>query len=212
MDTALFVSQSDLIYHGMICSGESGMPVAGGRFGGPVWQEDDCTLIMQLNHTDTFMYNDASANSLPESGALGFLRIHFGAPCFHKELFQHLHLYEGVLELCAQNLNIRVTADFSSDVICMQIQDNREQPQPIKVSLHMCREPEVCRGTFRAISAFDTQALSNHTLLLHQIFSETCDTGISANDHYCSTAAAVEVRGRTIEKSESDCHVLTTLL
>ena len=70
-DYAQLIARSDLSYTGMIAGGYEGIPVANGRFGGPVWQPSQTTLCMQLNHTDTFMYNDASSESTTEGGALG---------------------------------------------------------------------------------------------------------------------------------------------
>lgn len=66
------VSRSDLTYTGMIDHSPYGIPVGNGRFGGPVWEGNADTLSMQLNHTDTFMYNDASAQSTDESGGQVF--------------------------------------------------------------------------------------------------------------------------------------------
>ena len=62
-DYGRLIGRSDLTYTGRITTGTQGMSVANGRFGGPVWQSNGSTLVMQLNHTDMFMFNDASAAS-----------------------------------------------------------------------------------------------------------------------------------------------------
>ena len=76
---------SDLKWQGMIYLGPFGMPVANGRFGGPVWEENETTLVMQFNHTDAFMYNDACSQTDARGGALGQIRIDFGSPPVRKK-------------------------------------------------------------------------------------------------------------------------------
>ena len=77
------IGRSDLTYTGRITTGTQGMPVANGRFGGPVWESSGNTLSMQLNHTDTFMFNDASAVAKDHQnsggGALGRVHVGFGS-------------------------------------------------------------------------------------------------------------------------------------
>ena len=112
-DYAKLVGRSDLTYEGLVTFSPYGMPVANGRFGGPVWEADENTLAMQLNHTDTFMFNDASANSEWDyrSGALGVLNIDFGNAVFSDELSQHLSLYDGKLSLTDKEVSVNVIAD-----------------------------------------------------------------------------------------------------
>ena len=43
-DYSELVSRSDLIYEGIVDFGPYGMPVANGRFGGPVWETNAKTL------------------------------------------------------------------------------------------------------------------------------------------------------------------------
>lgn len=212
MDMRSYVSQSDLIYNGRIACGAYGIPVAGGSFGGPIWQENENVLMMQLNHTDTFMYNDASANTAPESGALGLLRIDLGGPCFQGSVGQHLHLYDGILDIVCEEITVQAIAGFENDTVCIRITDQRKEPKEIKVSLSMCREPEVVRGNFRAVSRFDREKLGENMLLLSQLFEEKCDTDIAENDHYCATAVAVEVHGGRLLRAGNDadsCYVQT---
>lgn len=46
-DYAKLVGRSDLTYEGLVTFSPCGMPVANGRFGGPVWEDDENTLAMQ---------------------------------------------------------------------------------------------------------------------------------------------------------------------
>lgn len=188
-DYAQLIARSDLSYTGMIAGGYEGIPVANGRFGGPVWQPSQTTLCMQLNHTDTFMYNDASSESTTEGGALGQVYVDFGSAVFSYETQQHLSLYDGKLSITDENVEISVIAQNDKDAVAIHVNDKRENPQPITVELRMLRQPNVVRGEFSAISSFD---LSNDGVaVLQQVFSEDCASGIEVNDFYCATAVAL---------------------
>ena len=192
-DYSALVSRSNLTYNGMIDFGPYGMPVANGRFGGPVWQKDARTLSMQLNHTDTFMYNDASANSTYENGALGRLDIDFGGKVFGGSTVQELSLYDAKLSISTAGVKVDVIADNASDTVLIRINDERAEPREITVTLNMLRNPEVKRGLFSATSWLTIE--SGNIIVLEQAFEEKCTTGISSNDFYCGTAVAVRVDG-----------------
>ena len=193
-DYSELVSRSDLNYEGIIDFGPYGMPVANGRFGGPVWQKDAKTLSMQLNHTDTFMYNDASANSTYDNGALGRLDIDFGGEIFGDNTSQRLSLYDAKLSIASKDVSVEVIADTASDAVLVQINDSRAEPQDIKITLSMLRNPEVKRGLFSATSWL-TLENDNSLIALEQLFEEECTTGIEVNNFYCRTAVAVRVDG-----------------
>lgn len=196
-DYAKLVGRSDLTYEGLVTFSPYGMPVANGRFGGPVWEADENTLAMQLNHTDTFMFNDASANSEWDyrSGALGVLNIDFGNAVFSDELSQHLSLYDGKLSLTDKEVSVNVIADNASDAVLINIDDKRKNPSDINIDLKMTRNPIETKGKWSAISSFDIDTADN-LIMLNQIFSEECDTGISTNDFYCATSVSMEVTGK----------------
>lgn len=189
------VGRSDLINNGLITFSPYGIPVANGRFGGPVWETDNKTLSMQLNNTDTFMYNDASANSTDESGGLGKIDINFGNDVFDNNLYQKLSLYDGRLCLEGTDVAINIIADHLSDAVYINVNDNRSNPTDIYIDLKMLRNPNIKRGNFGAVSDFNIDNVEK-VITLNQCFQEKCSTGISSNDHYCQTSVAVHVQGR----------------
>lgn len=193
-DYSELIARSDLKYDGMIDFGPYGMPVANGRFGGPVWEKDAKTLSMQLNHTDTFMYNDASANSTYDNGALGKLEINFGEDVFGNNTSHHLSLYDARLDIRSGDVSVAVIADTSSDAVLIQVNDGRAEPQDITVTLNMLRNPEVKRGLFSATSWLTLEE-NDSLMVLEQLFEEECTTGIKSNDFYCRTAVAVGIDG-----------------
>lgn len=193
-DYSELIARSDLTYEGIIDFGPYGMPVANGRFGGPIWQKDNRTLSMQLNHTDTFMYNDASAQSTYDNGALGKIEVDFGADVFSGNTSQRLSLYDARLDIESDDVSVAVIADTSSDAVLIQVTDNRSEPQDIKVTLNMLRNPEVKRGLFSATSWLTLEE-NDSLAVLEQLFKEECTTGIKSNDFYCRTAVAVGIDG-----------------
>lgn len=193
-DYSELVSRSDLTYDGMIDFGPYGMPVANGRFGGPVWEKDAKTLSMQLNHTDTFMYNDASAQSTYDNGALGKLDINFGGDVYGDSTSHHLSLYDARLNIEGDKVSVAVIADTSSDTVLLQITDDRPEPQDITVTLSMLRNPEVKRELFSATSWLTLEE-NGSLAVIEQLFEEKCTTGIESNDFYCRTAVAVGIDG-----------------
>ena len=189
-DYSSLVSASDLSYRGQIDFGPWGMPVANGRFGGPVWEPSGRVLAMQLNHTDVFMYNDASAESTYDNGALGKLEIDFGEDVFGEGTLNALSLYDAKLTVTGSGVFCEVISSPDSDTVLLRITDSRAEPKDIAVTLNMLRSPEVKRGLFSAMSYMTDE---NGIAELEQVFSEVCSTGISSNDHYCHTALAMKI-------------------
>ena len=200
-DYGRLIGRSDLRHTGRIGAGTEGMPVANGRFGGPVWQRDSDNLVMQLNHTDTFMFNDASAASKDHqnSGGGGLGRVHIGfgtSGVFSAATTHHLSLYEARLAIAGEGVFVEVIPDMDADVIAIRVTDDRALPEAITVELAMLREAEQTWGAHRAMSAFET--VGEQTIVLAQRIEEECDTGIQVNDHFVDTAIALTVTGRDI--------------
>lgn len=200
---AEMVRRSDIHFTGVISFAPYGIPVANGRFGGPIWEADDSTLCMQLNHTDTFMYNDASANSMDESGCLGQLYVDFQDPVWTDKLYQHLDLYSGLFTLQGDGVKIRVITCFDRDVVMMQVEDKRIYPTEIRIHLKCTRPLLVERDLFSAKSVFTTDAKKG-VISLEQTFKEECTTKIRQNTHVCANRVSVSVEGRDCKVSMND--------
>jgi hypothetical protein len=206
-DGSQLVSRADLTYTGMITSGTQGLPVANGRFGGPVWEPSSNVLSMQVNHTDTFMVNDAAAYyTVPEiGGALGTVNIDFGGTVFDAATAQRLGLYDALLNIDGTQVNAKVIAKNDSDAVAIQITDNRPTPMPVTIDLKMLRAPSVTTGTSGANHAVSTISQEpGNIVALTQVFSEVASTGITSNDFYCATAVAISVQGRSATTSTVD--------
>lgn len=186
------IAGSDLKWQGTIDLGPFGMPVANGRFGGPVWEENASTLTMQLNHTDAFMYHDACSETDARGGALGQIHLDFGSPVFDGKTQHHLSLYDGVLTITAEKLRVCVRADMEKDLILLEVEDERIEKPEMRLSLTMLREPEEIRGSYRAISALKAEEGLN----LSQTFEEKSAFGLTENDFLCRTALHVRALGK----------------
>ncbi|BBI35855.1 LamG domain-containing protein [Cohnella abietis] len=199
------ISRSDLTYKGMITSGPYGMPIANGKFGGPVWEPSGNMLSMQVNHTNTFVANDASARGNSSGGGLGKINVDFGGTVFGAATTQKLSLYDAMLNIDGSNLNVKVIGKNDSDIIAIQVTDNRSVPMPVNIDLKMLRAPSVNTGAGGANHAVSTISQETGNIIaLKQVFSEASSTGIASNDFYCSTAVAIKVQGRTGTTSTVD--------
>ncbi|NBD28210.1 glycosyl hydrolase family 95 catalytic domain-containing protein [Paenibacillus glycinis] len=201
-DYSKLIGRSDLAYTGRITTGTQGMPIANGRFGGPVWQNSGNTLSMQLNDTDSFMFNDASSASKDHAnsggGAVGRVHVGFGTgTVFNDATKQHLSLYDGKLSINGAGVDVNVIANMSSDAIALQITDYRPAPQGITVDLTMLRDANQVWGNHSAVSTL-TKAADNKTVVLEQVIQEPSDTGMAVNDFYNHTAVAATVQGRDV--------------
>ncbi|MDB5055594.1 MAG: hypothetical protein JWM44_3644 [Bacilli bacterium] len=199
------VSRSDLTYTGMNTSGPYGMPIANGKFGGPVWEPAGNMLSMQVNHTNTFVANDASARGNSSGGGLGKINVDMGGTVFGAATTQKLSLYDAMLNIDGTNMNVKVIGKNDSDIVAIQVTDNRPAPAQIKIDLKMLRAPSVNTGNGGANHAVSTISQETGNIIaLKQVFSEAASTGITSNDFYCSTGVAIKVQGRTGTTSTVD--------
>lgn len=178
-------------WQGIIGLGPFGMPVANGRFGGPVWEENSRSLTLQFNHTDAFMYNDACTQTDARGGALGILHVEFDAPVFDGDMFHHLSIYDGYLAITAKDHEIRVVPDMKKDRVILEVTDTGFSRRNLTLTLSMLREPNEIRGNYRALSRFT----ADKGLMLAQTFEEKSETGISVNDFRCDTALYLRAEG-----------------
>lgn len=184
-DIERMMARSDVGWKGRIEQGFCGIPVANGRFGGPVWERDESTLSIQLNHTDLFMYNDACSHTDARSGAMGRINISFGDPIFSEDTDHHLSLFRGCLSVKGRDMFISVFPDMDRDILYVEIEDKRRNKKPISIEIEMLREQDNIRGKYHAISRF---ALDDG-MMLYQTFEEKSE--ISVNDFRCDTAVYV---------------------
>ncbi len=146
VDYRTIVSRADLSFSEPPKRSEEGLPVGTGRMGSLVWTTPSA-LKLQINRVDVFANNGAT-NSFPErhtdySNGCGFVDIDFvdfGEDVFvEPEFGQKLSLYDGVVSTRGKGVSTRVVASQASDVIAIEVEDNRDRPTPINIDLRMLR-------------------------------------------------------------------------
>jgi hypothetical protein len=204
------IGRADLDYKTPAIRSEEGMPVGNGRTGSLVWTTPNA-LHFQINRVDVFAEH-ASTVSFPEADsdyAAGCAYVDlnvvsggddvFAGDAFH----QHLSVYDALMTAKGAGLSARVLAWPERDVLAVEIDDQRSQPEPINIDLRMLRYA-VQRITGKNYPLVQEHAVEIHTaehtaksqlhihdgrIALTQQFSE--------KEFYDASAVAIAVVGRS---------------
>src|SRR4051812_23154054 len=198
------ISRADLDYSQPASRSEEGMPVGNGRMGSLVWTTPSA-LKFQINRVDVFAMH-ASSLSFPRADSdyaagCGYVDLNLssaGDDVFIGETFnQHLSVYDGYVSAQGKGIAARVVAWPARDVISIEIDDQRAEPEPVNVDLRMLRyESQFIPGKNFALARDHTVEVhtAEHTarsrldirdgrILLNQQFSE--------RDFYDSSAVSI---------------------
>ncbi|HTA95510.1 MAG TPA: DUF5703 domain-containing protein, partial [Verrucomicrobiae bacterium] len=203
------VSRGDLDYTNPVVRSEEGMPVGNGRMGSLVWTTPSA-LKFQINRCDVFA-EDASSVSFPQADSdyaagCGYVDINVvdaGDDVFAgKDFHQHLSIYDGVMTAQGDGVTARVLAWPQRDVMAIEIDDRRKNPEAINVDLRMLRY------AIQRVTGRNYELATNHAVLFqtaeHSALSklDIRDGRIlliqqfSENKFYDSSAVAISVVGR----------------
>ena len=203
------IAAGDLHYTEPTIRSEEGMPVGNGRMGSLVWTTP-FALKFQINRVDVFAV-DSSTASFPRADSdyasvCGYVDINVvssGDDVFSGSGFsQHLSAYDGLVTVKGQGVTARVLGWPKSDVMAVEIDDQRANPEPISIDLRMLRYQ--MQGFFRQHYKLRQEhavmvQTANHfaksrldirdgRILLTQEFREV--------DFYDSSAIAIGIEGR----------------
>ena len=140
------LSSGDLEYSGPATRSEEGMPVGNGRMGSLVWTTPSA-LKFQINRVDVFGQDSATV-SFPRSNSdyasgCGYVDINLvqaGEDVFAGVDFrQHLSVYDGVMTASGKGVTARVIGWPKADVMAIEIDDQRANPEPVSIDLRMLR-------------------------------------------------------------------------
>jgi hypothetical protein len=213
VDHRALVSQSDLIYRSPAAQPSEGLPIGNGRMGTLVWT-DPSAIRLQINRVDVSAVNKdhAGLQGIPMpgrpysptdyGGACAQIAIDVGGRPFApgKTFTQRLGLYEAQAAITGDGVGIRCFVSAARDVLALEIDDCRDTPQPIRVTLSMWRPPEVVHGNHTARYEF---AQSADATLVVQRFHE--------KDYHCASAVAVRIVGAATQaQAPSDTARLIT--
>ena len=119
------VSRADLTYTEPVTRHEDGIPIGNGRMGALVWTTAR-VLKVQVNLVDI----EPIELDLAGSGGDVFTR---------DGTHQRLSVYEGLLDVKASGVNVRMLAWPKRDVIAIEVDDRRAVPEPIQINVRKRR-------------------------------------------------------------------------
>src|SRR3990170_3199074 len=140
------VSAASLTYDKPVSRSEEGMPVGNGTMGSLVWTTPSAVRF-QLNRVDVFANNSDSNNFYERHtdycSGLGFVDVDFLTDEIFtdKNFRQHLSPYDGLVTVEGNNVKTTVLAWNEQDVMAMQIEDNRTEPDLMHIKLRTLRSP-----------------------------------------------------------------------
>ncbi|HTM23788.1 MAG TPA: hypothetical protein VL225_01265 [Vicinamibacterales bacterium] len=146
VDRRAHIARADLDYATPAARPEEGMPIGNGRMGSLIWTTPSA-LKLQINRVDVHAM-DSTTFSFPRADSdygygCGFVDITVagaGADVFSGSGFhQHLSLYDGLMTARGDGLVARAFAWPGGDVMAIEVDDRRAQPDAITVDLRMLR-------------------------------------------------------------------------
>ncbi len=154
---------SDLVYNQPAETPDAGSPIGNGRMGTMVWTSPEA-IHLQINRADVFAVNrdhrgrpGQIGSATDYCGGIAGIVVHVGGQPFspgEKSFRQRLSLGCAECVIESMRLSVRCFISAESDVLVMEIDDRRESPQPVTVTVSMLRSPEVIAGENVATTAF----------------------------------------------------------
>jgi hypothetical protein len=209
IDRRTQIARADLDYDTPAARPEEGMPLGNGRMGSLVWTTASA-IKLQINRVDVHAM-DSTTFSFPRADSdygygCAFVDINLvqsGADVFTGANFhQHLSLYDALMSVRGGGVSARLTAWPNHDVMAIEIDDQRADPEPIGVDLRMLRyQSQYVPGKTRELAAnhsvivrtaahtaTSTLGIEHGRITLSQQFREAT--------FYDSSAVAIAVTGR----------------
>ena len=184
----------DVVYDRPAARPVEGHPIGNGRMGTMVWSTPDA-IEFQINRVDVFAANrnaagrhfNADAPTTDYCGGCARVRIRLGGepmrdgPAFR----QQLSLHDALCTIWGEGMDVECRVAAEDDLLIVTVNDRREHPRPIDISLAMWRPPEVRQGAHTALYAFRRHG---DGVTVVQRFRE--------GDHYCASAVAARALAR----------------
>lgn len=201
------VSRADLIYESPVFASVEGVPIGNGRMGTTVWTTPS-SVKFQINRGDVFATDKNHAGHMSGSidyrGACAWLEIDLGGELLARggPFQQRLSLYDAETTLQGQGVRVRCFISAVTDVLVVEVDDQRNQPQEMRVTVSMWRDPlvttelttyptrDIHTGTHTARHDFSRR---DNTVLLFQEFNEVRE--LRPEKYYCASAVAARVVG-----------------
>ena len=198
------ISSADLIYHSPVEKSVEGQPIGNGKMGTLVWTTQKA-IHFQINRCDVFAVNknhaDPQAGPTDYCGGCASLTLDLGGDPFCPEAFeQRLALYDAEISIVGSGINVRCFISAVSDTLVLEVDDQRAEPQSMRLTVSMWRPPLVQTNEHTAQHKFMDIADS---VCLIQEFTD--------KDHYCTSAVAAQIVANEtyIDKNDNTQTIIT---
>ena len=136
VDYRALVSRADLIYQSPAAEPLEGQPVGNGVMGTLVWTTPSA-IHLQINRNDVYAANknhDGERGGPTDyCGGCAQITVDVGGRPFEagQAFQQRLSLYEAESTLAGAEVRIRCFVSAVSDVLALEVDDQREEPEPV---------------------------------------------------------------------------------
>ena len=192
VDHRALVSQADLIYQSPVVEPLEGQPLGNGTMGTLVWTTPGA-IHFQLNRCDVFAVNKHHAGDqagpADYGGACARIAVELeGAPFGGGEAFaQRLSLADAEIAITGKGVRARCFVSAVSDLLVLEVDDQRSAPGPVRVTVFHWRPPVVETGEHLARREFRP---TEGRVCLVQRFDE--------GEHCSASAVAAQMAGSAI--------------
>ena len=171
-----------------------------------VWTTPNA-IHFQINRGDVFATNKESTAGIfrvPVDYFAGCAQVSVdvgGQPFAAGKAFeQRLSLYDAAATITGDAVSVRCFVSATTDVLVLEIDDQRGEPQPVRLTISMWQAPEVIHGSHAARYEFVESADS---LLVVQRFDE--------KEHHCASAVTVRImeNGTQVKASGERARTIT---
>ena len=155
LDQQTVISRTDIVYEQPAAAPDAGQPIGNGRMGTMVWTSPDA-IHLQINRVDVFAVNrdhqgqpGQRGSTTDYCGGIAGVVVHVGGQPFapDEESFrQRLSLDHAECTIEGKGLKVRCFISADSDVLVLEVDDRREEPQRLRATVSMLRNPEVRTG------------------------------------------------------------------
>ena len=195
VDCRALVSRADLIYESPVAHPVEGQPIGNGIMGTMVWTTPD-SICFQINRTDVFATNKghtgrdawrgSGSGPVDYCGGVAQIALGVGGNAFQPgpSFRQRLSLYDAEVRIAGAGVRARCFISSAADVLVLEVDDRRQEPQTLRLTVSMWRDPEARYGEHVARYRFGDPG---NRVLVEQRFTE--------RDYYCASGLAARILG-----------------
>jgi hypothetical protein len=154
------IPRAELVYDRPADTPDAGQPIGNGRMGTMVWTSPDAVQL-QINRADVFPVNrdhiGQRGGATDYCGGIARVMIGIGGQAFapsENQFQQRLSLDNAECTIKGAGVQVRTFVSARSDVLVMEIDDQRPAPEAVKITVSMLRSPEVVAGDHVATTNF----------------------------------------------------------